>query len=691
MRRCEVTREVSHTTNVPSLNEYQLRALLASCHHMDKLLTDIEDILGAPESKSVFPKYIDDLSPIQHRTIQDYIRQLRAQLLRVVAAQGIEPEKPKIAASHAVHATVTFVEIAIAELRPEKMRGYGQVSETARSDLNGLVQELHSSAQQLHRYVLEKQAPDLKQRLAALKQRGGQVEMLRRIEEIVTRRGLIEFRPTLTTLLDSLEEDSFEIAFFGHVNSGKSSLLNRLIEADILPVGVTPITAVPTRVSYGSEPQLAVWLEGRGRETAGLDRLPEFADERLNPGNSKRVAKISVAYPSPQLRQGIVLVDTPGIGSVMTKGTAEVMAYLPRCDAAFVLIDAASTLAPDDMNLIQALLNSSIPVHIAISKADLLPDADLWRVEDYVHGCVREALGVDVPVRPVSTLPSHILMLHQWAEKDVSTLYGNHQELRAESITRKVLRLREGVCAALRAKLESCSDDEGRRAELEGAENRLRHIAGKLQVFRSELRKWTDQLRESAQAVIHKTAEFTAQRLQTETEIDIGDLLCRTATDSALDVSRNVHDHMSELARSLRTELAETALAAKFADIPSEEEFAPRGEMPLFHLNRSERWFGSGKLLHVLGPGVEANRAERELQALRPALETAVQSYAVVLNGWAERALQELEEVFESYAGRYRAAIIHLLGAGASEEDPDSLRKDIEALSELPAGTVRVV
>lgn len=139
----------------PSLSEAQLRRLFISCQHMDKLLADIEDILSASESTSVFPKYVDDLSPVQHERIQDFIRQLRTQLLRVIARQGIKSEKARIATSHAIHAAMTFVEIAIEELRPEKMRGYGQVSEAGATDLNEVVQELHSSAQQLHQYLLQ--------------------------------------------------------------------------------------------------------------------------------------------------------------------------------------------------------------------------------------------------------------------------------------------------------------------------------------------------------------------------------------------------------------------------------------------------------------------------------------------------------------------------------------------------------
>jgi hypothetical protein len=53
---------------------------------------------------------------------------------------------------------MTFIEIAIEELSPDKMRGYGTMSEAATAYLNGLVEQLHVSAQQLHRYLLQRGA-----------------------------------------------------------------------------------------------------------------------------------------------------------------------------------------------------------------------------------------------------------------------------------------------------------------------------------------------------------------------------------------------------------------------------------------------------------------------------------------------------------------------------------------------------
>ena len=46
-----------------------------------------------------------------------------------------------------------------------------------------------------------------------------------------------------------------------------------------------------------------------------------FIDERQNPGNRRHAAVVDVALPSPILRDGLCLVDTPGLGSVHAANT----------------------------------------------------------------------------------------------------------------------------------------------------------------------------------------------------------------------------------------------------------------------------------------------------------------------------------------------------------------------------------
>ena len=677
--------EQNHATS--SLNDAQQRSLRISCEHMDRLLKDIEDTLNPARSHSAFPRYIQDIAPVQRKTIEDYLARIRSQLLRVLAAQAIEVEKPRITASHAIHTALTFVEIAIEELSPGSMRGYGPVSEIGAADLNGVVQELQSIVKQLHGYVLRRGAPDIRDRLKRLSGRGSEVELLRRIEEIVTRRGLIEFRSTLLILLDRLEDTAFEIAIFGRVSSGKSSLLNHVIGADVLPVGVTPITAVPTRVSYCHEPGVRVWIEGSGAQDVDISRLPEFVDERLNRGNEKRVARIVVRFPSASLREGIVLVDTPGLGSLATSGAAETMAYLPRCDVGVVSIDAASALAPDDLKIIQALSNASIPVTIVLSKADLLNDTDRQRVQEYVHDHVFSELAMEVAVYPVSIIPSHGALLDAWIREDLAVLYARHQELRHESICRKILALRDSVCAALEADLDAVTETVEDHANLQEIDSQLRRSSGALQFTAVELRRIAEQASELAPSIIRKAADVAALRWAAEPNLDLGEELWTTAARTMTELGGQLHTTLDQTVALLRIELLQAAAALRATDVPSPNEISTNREMPVFHVNREPLLVSKPLLAGLFGRSTLRRHAERELKTLRPALDQVLNSYSSLLRGWSERALVAIEQQFNLYAGRYRAQLERLLsGRAISGEEANHLKSELESLAEPIVG-----
>src|ERR1700678_285548 len=230
------------------LNEHQQSRLRVTCQYIDKLLSDMEDILHAASSASPFPRYLVDLNPAQIRLIEDHIRRLRSQLIHSLQWQHLKPPPPEIPATRAVLTNLAFVDIAIEELKPHYMSGFGPVPDDAIHELNGVVHELRALVTGMERYLGQEVSRDLAKRLQMLEGAGLDVVLLRLLEQIVTRNGLVEFRLRIETLTSHLEVDTFEVALFGRVSSGKSSLLNALLGTEILPVGVNPITAVPTRL-----------------------------------------------------------------------------------------------------------------------------------------------------------------------------------------------------------------------------------------------------------------------------------------------------------------------------------------------------------------------------------------------------------------------------------------------------------
>ncbi len=171
-------------------------------------------------------------------------------------------------------------------------------------------------------------------------------------------------------------EGRFYVACIGQFKRGKSTLINALIGAPVLPVGFIPVTAVPTVIRFGEKQRARVRArDGSWREIAIQD-LGEYVSEEHNPENSKGVVGVEVFAPSPLLAAGMCLVDTPGLGSVFTGNTAATEAFIPHIDAALVVVGADPPLAGEELALVEAVARHVQDLILVINKADRTTDEE---------------------------------------------------------------------------------------------------------------------------------------------------------------------------------------------------------------------------------------------------------------------------------------------------------------------------
>ena len=71
-----------------------------------------------------------------------------------------------------------------------------------------------------------------------------------------------------------------------------------------------------------------------------VDILHGIVTEEGNPKNRLGVLQVEILHPAPILQHGVVLIDTPGIGSTFTHNTAATLNFLPQCDAALFVVSA---------------------------------------------------------------------------------------------------------------------------------------------------------------------------------------------------------------------------------------------------------------------------------------------------------------------------------------------------------------
>jgi GTP-binding protein EngB required for normal cell division len=489
-------------------------------------------------------------------------------------------------------------------------------------------------------------------------------------------------------IVDRLETKNFEIALFGRVSSGKSSLLNHVVQSEILPVGVNPITAVPTRLAYGASPSLNVWYADKNPEQFNTSKLPEFVSERHNPANYKHVTRILVELPSPRLRDGVVLVDTPGLGSLATSGAAETLAYLPRCDLGVVLIDGGSTLTEDDLATIRTLYEAGIPASVLLSKSDLLGTEDQLRSSQYISEQISAQLGLTLPVHPVSIQPTHSSLLDAWLTEVILPLYDKHQQLMQESLSRKIGSLREAVATALKVRIDRARISDGEpeqgSADIDAVDSALRRAVGRIAETRERCFEITHAVHgHGEQALIATATRLTDNWLAGRTGPP-STVIQEVLEQGAAEKAGEVFGALKELAHELDGTLQSTAQALGFSESHQEEHLASAiHEMPKLDIGPLDIDVKPGLLLKV-SRNLSIRQVEKELRRqIWQRVSEAFPTFGSMLNAWSRRTLSELQLRFEAQADAYRAHINRMTARGqVSKTEESAIARDLALLTE---------
>jgi len=595
----------------------------------------------------------------------------------------MKPEPPEIPVTRSITTDLAFVDIAIEELRPSYMRGCGAVPEDAVDELNGVVHELRSLAGSMERYLRQELGTNLESRLQKLEETGYDVALLRLIEQLVTRHGLVEFRPRINVLASRLEDNNLEVALFGRVSSGKSSLLNALLSTDVLPVGINPITAVPTKLRYGATLRADVAFGGGREETVTIVELAKLVTEQGNPGNLRNVVRAVVEVPSPRLKQGIVLVDTPGLGSLARRGAAETLAYLPSCDLALLLIDAGTALNEEDIGTLRLLYEGGIPAIVLLSKADLLAEGDLHRVTDYIQEQLQAELGLAMNVHPVSSLPDYSVMLDHFFERELLPRFDQARELRNRSIARKIGALRDAVSAAFETALDQHKRrDRGLPADVHGLEERLRLVTGEIGEQRTVLSHAFLRLGETPDVMLSETADkaFNWMRANSKTHVTSSQLsewlhdavwkALERQIESVRNVSQRAIDTLQEVAR----EMGRT-------DMPAQDEVESLlRDMPRFELSSLPEAINM-RFWIFLGSGVVRARIKNSLrQSVGVPVKQALHLYGHALSQWSHQFVNGMVVLVSSYAEAYRVQLHRIAGTSTDNIDAPQLEQDLDIL-----------
>lgn len=195
-------------------------------------------------------------------------------------------------------------------------------------------------------------------------------------------------------ILEKLEEENITVAVIGQFKRGKSALVNALLDQDLLPVGIIPITAAVTEIRRGPESVSIVFRNGLVKPVS-LEDLASYISEAENPDNHLEVSSVRIQSPSPFLDQGLTLVDTPGVGSFHKHNTDAAYAFVRESDAVIFMLSVDTPINEIEIEFLRNTREFAGKFFFVVNKIDLVSQEDLELFLDYVGALLEKLMETE--------------------------------------------------------------------------------------------------------------------------------------------------------------------------------------------------------------------------------------------------------------------------------------------------------
>lgn len=169
-------------------------------------------------------------------------------------------------------------------------------------------------------------------------------------------------------LSSKLTEGRLTVALCGHFSAGKSTLVNRLCGADLLPSSPIPTSANVVSIRGGDRAYAEVEkVTGTGKTVQAevpIDQLEQYCTD------GEQYTSVSIIHPSELLGNKIVLLDTPGIDSTDDAHRMATESALHLADVVFYVMDYNHVQSEINFAFAKELKDWGKPLYFIVNQID---------------------------------------------------------------------------------------------------------------------------------------------------------------------------------------------------------------------------------------------------------------------------------------------------------------------------------
>ena len=317
----------------------------------------------------------------------------------------------------------------------------------------------------------------------------------------------------------SAEDKTYMLSFMGQFSAGKSRLINCLLKRNILPVHITETTATVTFIRYGeSETARLKLINGTVRDIE-LDDVRELWQSGNMPHqiNLCDVESIDVYINSELLRNGLVIADTPGINTLLSRHEKLTLELISNTDETIYIMGKSVTA--EDVRFAEQLYQKGIPVSFVRTRMDALKrseeDVTITMAEERktIHNIIPDAMVFFVSAEPDNEFFASIADLRNYMVYTLSEDISKHIEESVKSRGEVICRELCGILNEQLTNLKKRANNETMEYEdrIEAIEKKKKMLNNTLEVRRSKIDKgFKDAKAEANIALIRKKSGIVA-------------------------------------------------------------------------------------------------------------------------------------------------------------------------------------